>query len=165
MILPLLMYVMIKIEEASLNDHSMVLLEDTVNTTNCSNETGDCVTKKTTGVNYLFEMLVKQEIEKNVGWELLVAIISNSVSLCFIILGAAITFWLKNFILTICCLSKKEEKELNDQIDVMMPMVNGVGRMLNNLDNATPDENEKDEPDNEKQPDEQPIEVDPEIIP
>jgi hypothetical protein len=79
---------------------------------------------------YVFEMLVKQEIEKNVGWELFVAIISNTVSMVFVIIGAIIAFILKNYVIKMCCFNKKEEAQFNDQIDNMAPIINTIGNMV-----------------------------------
>jgi hypothetical protein len=53
--------------------------------------------------------------EYNFGFQLLSAIISNTVSMVFIIIAASITFYLKKYFFKLCyCLN---DEKLNDQID------------------------------------------------
>jgi hypothetical protein len=70
---------------------------------------------------FTFDLLMKTIEEKDFGQELIVAILSNGVAMVFIIIGAIIVFWLKNYILKLCCMVKtdllEEDKNKNEAKD------------------------------------------------
>jgi flagellar biosynthesis/type III secretory pathway M-ring protein FliF/YscJ len=51
--------------------------------------------------------------EKDLGWQITVGIVSNTIAMVFVIIGAVIAFFLKKYILIF--LQNKKEKEENDQ--------------------------------------------------
>lgn len=70
-------------------------------------------------INTNMDWLITFVEDKNFAKELLTAIISNSVSMVFIIIGACIAFWLKNYVIRLSCMTKDDAKTLDTQIDKM----------------------------------------------
>lgn len=70
-------------------------------------------------INTYMDWLITMVEDKDFGKELLTAIISNSVSMVFIIIGACIAFWLKNYVIRLSCMTKEDAKTLDTQIDKM----------------------------------------------
>ncbi|MDR1820373.1 MAG: hypothetical protein LBR15_09050 [Methanobrevibacter sp.] len=99
---------------------------------------------ETTQENESINLIMNYWQEYNFGLELLSAIISNTVSMIFIIIAASITFYLKKYLFKLCCC--KDNNELNDQIDKALRTIShGIDLNIgNNIDNIEVKDNVED---------------------
>jgi hypothetical protein len=65
---------------------------------------------------YYFQMGVSHVVEKDIGWEITVSIISNTVAMVFVVIGAVIAFFLKKYIMMF--FNRKEKEKEEDEIPI-----------------------------------------------
>jgi predicted amino acid dehydrogenase len=84
-----------------------------------SNQTNNT---KNNVIGYYFEMNVNHIQEKDLGWELTQAIVSNTIAMAFVVIGAIIAYACKKYILIFINEKQQQEKQQqqqqnNDQIE------------------------------------------------
>jgi len=103
--------------------NKLILYQTTTNETTQTNNDTD-INQSTSSTNqskqvvgYYFEMNVNHIQEKDLGWELTQAIVSNTIAMAFVVIGAIIAYSCKRYILAL--INKKEETDdnKNDQVE------------------------------------------------